>query len=94
MHSTHTTFFGVRQFLAASHTLRRRLYMKKRGCMDVQLKRGLLEVAVLAAIPYGYQIPKYYALTEKGETRLQKFRVEWQEIERIGRYVRMETDHA
>ena len=105
--------------------------------MDVQLKRGLLEVAVLAAIrneeSYGYQIikdirpyidiaeatlypilrrleedrmltvrsveyngrlRKYYAITPKGDQRLQKFRAEWMEIQRISQFVIREVDHA
>ena len=105
--------------------------------MDVQLKRGLLEVAVLAAVrrgeTYGYQIVKdmqpyvliaeptlypilrrleadklltvrsaehngrlrkYYAITPKGERRLQTFRAEWSEIQKISQFILREVDHA
>ncbi len=94
--------------------------------MDIQLKRGLLDVCVLAAIKsqdsYGYQmikdikpymeisestlypilrrleagqmltvrsaehggrLRKYYHITEQGLRRLEEFREEWQEIQRI-----------
>ena len=98
--------------------------------MDVQLKRGLLEVCVLAAIrkedSYGYQIirdmkpfvevsestlypilrrletaqlltvrtaehngrlRKYYRITEQGETRIEDFKKDWDEILSIYRFI-------
>lgn len=101
--------------------------------MDVQLKRGLLDVLVLAAIKnadsYGYQIikdlrpyaelsestlytilkrlesgesltvrtaehggrlRKYYHITEKGLSRIEDFKAEWQEIISIYNYVARE----
>ena len=105
--------------------------------MDVQLKRGLLEVAVLAAVgrgeTYGYRIikelqpyiviaeptlypilrrleadslltvradahngrlRKYYAITPKGEQRLQAFRAEWEQMQSISQFILQEVDHA
>lgn len=101
--------------------------------MDIQLKRGLLDVCVLAAIKsqdsYGYQIikdikpymeisestlypilrrleagqmltvrsaehggrlRKYYHITEQGLRRLEEFREEWQEIQRIYQFITKE----
>lgn len=98
--------------------------------MDIQMRRGLLEVAVLAAIKqqdsYGYQIikdtssfveisestlypilrrlegggllteykmehngrlRKYYRITDAGRTRLAEFGREWEEMNRIYRFV-------
>ena len=98
--------------------------------MDVQLKRGLLDVCVLAAIKdadsYGYQIikdmkpyielsestlytilkrlesanmltvrtveydgrlRKYYHITAAGSKRIEEFKVEWNEILAIYRFV-------
>ena len=104
--------------------------------MDIQLKRGLLEVCVLAAInnedSYGYKIikdvkpyvelsestlytilkrlegahmltvrtaehggrlRKYYRITEVGRKRIEEFKVEWQEILSIYRFVTKEDDN-
>lgn len=105
--------------------------------MDIQMKRGLLDVAVLAAIKnedsYGYQIikdlkpymeisestlypilrrleagelltvrdtihngrvRKYYHITEKGMTKINDFKNEWQEIMLIYNFVtREEVDN-
>lgn len=104
--------------------------------MDIQLKRGLLEVCVLAAIKnedsYGYKIikdvkpyvelsestlytilkrlegahmltvrtaehggrlRKYYRITEVGRKRIEEFKVEWQEILSIYRFVTKEDDN-
>jgi len=105
--------------------------------MDVQLKRGLLDVCVLAAIKnedsYGYKIikdmkpylelsestlytilkrletanmltvrtaehggrlRKYYHITHTGLERIAAFKVEWEEIMSIYRFVTKEdTDH-
>ena len=101
--------------------------------MDIQMKRGLLDVCVLAAIKnedsYGYQIikdvkpyielsestlytilkrletanmltvrtaehggrlRKYYHITEHGLKRIDDFKVEWQEILSIYRFVSKE----
>ena len=101
--------------------------------MDIQLKRGLLDVCVLAAIKsqdsYGYQmikdikpymeisestlypilrrleagqmltvrsaehggrLRKYYHITEQGLRRLEEFREEWQEIQRIYQFLTKE----
>ena len=98
--------------------------------MDIQLKRGLLEVCVLAAIrsedSYGYQIikdmkpyvelsestlypilrrleaaelltvrtaehngrlRKYYHITQSGLDRLENFKVEWEEIMSIYKFI-------
>lgn len=98
--------------------------------MDIQLKRGLLEVGVLAAIrdedSYGYRIikdikpymelsestlypilrrleaagllttysaehngrlRKYYRITPAGLQRIEDFQQDWQEIEKIRRFV-------
>ncbi len=103
--------------------------------MDVQLKRGLLDVCVLAAIKngdsYGYKIikdmkpyielsestlytilkrlenanmltvrtaehsgrlRKYYHITEEGLRRIEEFKVEWNEILSIYRFVTKEDD--
>ena len=67
--------------------------------MDVQLKRGLLDVCVLAAIKsedsYGYKIIKdmkpYIELSE-GLKRIEDFKVEWKEISSIYRFVTKEED--
>lgn len=102
--------------------------------MDVQLKRGLLDVCVLAAIKdeasYGYKIikdvkpyielsestlytilkrletakmltvrtaehdgrlRKYYHITEEGIKRIEEFKVEWNEIMAIYRFVNKEN---
>ena len=104
--------------------------------MDVQLKRGLLDVCVLAAIKsqesYGYQIikdmkpyleisestlytilkrlesaqmltvrsaehdgrlRKYYRITDAGLVRLEEFKLEWQEVVSIYRFVVKEDKH-
>ena len=98
--------------------------------MDIQLKRGLLDVCVLAAIKnkdsYGYQIikdmkpyveisestlypilrrleaaelltvrtaehngrlRKYYHITDRGRTRIEAFKDEWNEIMSIYRFI-------
>ncbi len=103
--------------------------------MDVQLKRGLLDVCVLAAIKsedsYGYKIikdikpyielsestlytilkrletanmltvrtaehngrlRKYYHITDDGLRRIRDFKVEWNEILSIYRFVTKEDD--
>ena len=105
--------------------------------MDTQLKRGLLDVCVLAAIrsedSYGYKIikdmkpyialsestlytilkrletanmltvrtaehggrlRKYYYITEEGRKRIEEFKVEWNEILSIYRFVTKEDDDA
>ena len=104
--------------------------------MDIQLKRGLLDVCVLAAIKsqesYGYQIikdmkpyleisestlytilkrlesaqmltvrsaehdgrlRKYYRITDAGLVRLEEFKLEWQEVVSIYRFVVKEDKH-
>ena len=104
--------------------------------MDIQLKRGLLDVCVLAAIKsqesYGYQIikdmkpyleisestlytilkrleaaqmltvrsaehdgrlRKYYRITDAGLVRLEEFKLEWQEVVSIYRFVVKEDEH-
>ena len=66
--------------------------------MDIQLKRGLLDVCVLAAIKqedsYGYKIIKdmkpYYHITEQGQKRLEDFKAEWNEIVSIYEFVTRE----
>ena len=101
--------------------------------MDIQLKRGLLDVCVLAAIrsedSYGYKIikdmkpyielsestlytilkrletanmltvrkvehegrlRKYYRITEEGLRRIEEFKVDWEEILSIYRFVTRE----
>lgn len=103
--------------------------------MDVQMKRGLLDVCVLAAIKsedsYGYKIikdlapyiklsestlytilkrletakmltvhtvehsgrlRKYYHITEQGLKRIEEFKVEWEEIISIYRFVTKEEN--
>ena len=103
--------------------------------MDIQLKRGLLDVCVLAAIKsedsYGYKIikdmkpyielsestlytilkrleasnmltvrtaehdgrlRKYYHITSAGLKRIEDFKIEWQEILSIYRFVTKEED--
>ncbi len=103
--------------------------------MDVQLKRGLLDVCVLASIKsrdsYGYKIikdmkpyielsestlytilkrletanmltvhtaehggrlRKYYHITDEGLKRIEDFKVEWNEIMSIYRFVTKEDD--
>ena len=103
--------------------------------MDIQLKRGLLEVCVLAAIrsedSYGYQIikdmkpyvelsestlypilrrleaaelltvrtaehngrlRKYYHITQSGLDRLENFKVEWEEIMSIYKFIVREDE--
>ena len=103
--------------------------------MDIQLKRGLLEVCVLAAIKneesYGYKIikdmkpyielsestlytilkrletahmltvrttehggrlRKYYRITDEGRERIENFKVEWNEIMSIYRFVTREDE--
>ena len=58
--------------------------------MDIQLKRGLLDVCVLAAIKnedsYGYQI------TPQGLQRLEDFKAEWNEIVSIYQFVTREDE--
>ncbi len=104
--------------------------------MDIQLKRGLLEICVLAAIKdedsYGYQIVKdlkgcveisestlypilrrleiaelltvrsaehsgrlrkYYRITPLGLKRIEDFKEEWKEMERIYQFVNREDSH-
>ena len=104
--------------------------------MDIQLKRGLLDVCVLTAIKnedsYGYKIikdmkpyiemsestlytilkrlevaglltvyslehngrlRKYYHITEKGKKRIQDFKVEWQEVMTIYKFVTKEDEN-
>ena len=101
--------------------------------MDVQMKRGLLDVCVLAAIQsedsYGYQIikdikpyvdvsestlypilrrleegrlltvrsvehngrlRKYYHITDAGKARIEDFKRDWDEMERIYRFITKE----
>ena len=101
--------------------------------MDVQMKRGLLDVCVLAAIQsedsYGYQIikdirpyvdvsestlypilrrleegrlltvrsvehngrlRKYYHITDAGKARIEDFKRDWPEMERIYRFITKE----
>lgn len=103
--------------------------------MDIQLKRGLLDVCVLAAIrhedSYGYQIikdmkpyielsestlytilkrlesaqmltvktaehngrlRKYYHITGTGLKRIEEFKIDWQEIVSIYRFIVKEED--
>ena len=103
--------------------------------MDIQLKRGLLDVCVLAAIQsedsYGYKIikdmkpyielsestlytilrrleaanmltvrtaehggrlRKYYHITDEGRKRIDDFKVEWEEILSIYRFVTKEEN--
>lgn len=103
--------------------------------MDIQLKRGLLDVCVLAAIKnedsYGYKIikdmkpyielsestlytilkrlenanmltvrtaeysgrlRKYYHITDKGLKRIENFKIEWEEILSIYRFVTKKED--
>ena len=103
--------------------------------MDIQLKRGLLDICVLAAIKnkdsYGYRIikdikpfidisestlypilrrletaklltvksaehngrlRKYYSITEKGKKRIEEFKMEWNEIISIYRFVTREEE--
>ncbi len=103
--------------------------------MDIQLKRGLLDVCVLAAIKnkesYGYKIikdmkpymelsestlytilkrletanmltvrtaehggrlRKYYRITQEGRRRIAEFKVEWNEIMSIYRFVTKEDE--
>ena len=103
--------------------------------MDIQLKRGLLDVCVLAAIKnkesYGYKIikdmkpymelsestlytilkrletanmltvrtaeyggrlRKYYCITQEGRRRIAEFKVEWNEIMSIYRFVTKEDE--
>lgn len=103
--------------------------------MDIQLKRGLLDVCVLAAIKnedsYGYKIikdmkpyielsestlytilkrlenanmltvrtaeysgrlRKYYHITDKGLKRIEDFKIEWEEILSIYRFVTKKED--
>ena len=105
--------------------------------MDAQLKRGLLDVCVLAAIKndesYGYKIikdmkpylemsestlytilkrleaaglltvqtaehegrlRKYYRITEAGLQRIEDFKVEWESILAIYRFVMKEEEHG
>ena len=104
--------------------------------MDIQLKRGLLEVCVLAAIKnedsYGYKIikdmkpfialsestlytilkrletarmltvrtvehegrlRKYYHITDSGVKRIENFKIVWEEILSIYRFVTKEDDY-
>lgn len=104
--------------------------------MDAQLKRGLLDICVLAAIKnedsYGYKIikdlnpyvelsestlysilkrlekvnmlgvrtvehngrlRKYYHITQEGLGRIEEFKDEWQQIERIYQFITKE-DHG
>lgn len=106
---------------------------ERRYSMDVQLKRGLLDVCVLAAIQnedsYGYKIikdvkpyvelsestlytilkrlesanmltvrtaehggrlRKYYHITEEGQKRIAEFKLEWNEILSIYRFITKE----
>lgn len=101
--------------------------------MDVQMKRGLLDVCVLAAIQsedsYGYQIikdirpyvdvsestlypilrrleegrlltvrsvehngrlRKYYRITDAGKARIEDFKRDWDEMEKIYRFITKE----
>ncbi len=101
--------------------------------MDVQMKRGLLDVCVLAAIEsedsYGYQIikdikpyvdisestlypilrrleegrlltvrsvehsgrlRKYYRITDEGRARIEDFKLDWGEMEKIHRFITKE----
>ena len=72
--------------------------------MDIQLKRGLLDVCVLAAIKdedsYGYQIIKdmkpYLEMSESTLytilKRLEEFRDDWREIEAIYRFITKEDN--
>ena len=102
--------------------------------MDVQMKRGLLDVCVLAAIQsedsYGYQIikdirpyvdvsestlypilrrleegrlltvrsvehngrlRKYYHITDAGKARIEDFKRDWDEMEKIYRFITKEA---
>ena len=60
--------------------------------MDIQLKRGMLDVCVLAAIKdedsYGYQIIKdmkpYVTISR---ARIDEFQEEWKELESIYRFI-------
>ncbi len=108
---------------------------KGRYCMDIQLKRGLLDVCVLAAIKnedsYGYKIikdmrpfvelsestlytilkrlenadmltvhtvehdgrlRKYYHITQKGFSRIDEFKNEWQEMLSIYQFITREDE--
>ena len=60
--------------------------------MDMQLKRGLLDICVLAAIKqedsYGYQIIK--DIKPYGLERIAAFQKEWNEILSIYRFVTRE----
>ena len=70
--------------------------------MDIQLKRGLLDVCVLAAIKnedsYGYQIIKdikpYVEISESTLypilRRLEEFQQEWQELQAIYKFITKE----
>ena len=103
--------------------------------MDVQMKRGLLDVCVLAAIQsedsYGYQIikdikpyvdvsestlypilrrleegrlltvrsvehngrlRKYYHITDAGKARIEDFKRDWDEMEKIYRFITKEDE--
>ena len=71
--------------------------------MDIQLKRGLLDVCVLAAIKsedmltvrtaeYGGRLRKYYHITDVGLKRIEDFKDEWKEIMSIYRFVTKEDD--
>ena len=104
--------------------------------MDIQLKRGMLEICVLAAIKdedsYGYQIikdikpyveisestlypilrrlevaelltvknveyngrlRKYYRITRKGLERIEEFKLEWNELLSIYKFITKEEQH-
>ena len=70
--------------------------------MDIQLKRGLLDVCVLATIKnedsYGYQIIKdikpYVDISESTLypilRRVEEFQQEWQELQAIYRFITKE----
>ncbi len=55
--------------------------------MDVQRKKGLLDVCVLAVLQRG-RTRKYYQTTEAGRARIGTFLGEWEEVKQIYAFVK------
>ena len=55
--------------------------------MDIQLKRGFLDVCVLAAIKNDGRLRKYYRITKAGLGRIEDFKDEWREMMSVYQFV-------
>ena len=61
--------------------------------MDVQLKRGVLEICVLSAMlseeTYG-RLRKYYSITADGKKKIREFLTDWADIVKIYEFIKGE----